>query len=82
MTSLLQKEFVRYHHVPVSGEEDLKKLEIGPTIQSLVLINCGGTLDVLKEIPALADESTTVYIIDSHLPHHPANIDDPQQVKF
>lgn len=79
-TSLLQKEFIRYSHIPISCEEDFKNIQIPPSIQSLVLINCGGTIDIMQHIPALVESSITVYIFDSHLPHHPSNINDPEQV--
>lgn len=49
--------------------------------RSLVLINCGGGVDIVQYL-GLDSKQLTVYLIDSNHPIHPANLQDESKVRF
>lgn len=55
----------------------------GGNISSCVLINCGNIIDIpgfLQQEQSLMHQTPTFYICDTHLPAHPSNIEDQDQV--
>ena len=48
-------------------------------IKSVIMLNCGGSKDLI-EFLNIEIENLTFYVIDSHLPHHIANINNTTQV--
>ncbi|CAG7837238.1 unnamed protein product [Allacma fusca] len=74
---------IAYTLVSAEGNHELKEhfVEFREQVKNIILVNCGGTIDVL----ALLDnpENVIIYIIDSHRPTHILNIyDDSQQVRI
>lgn len=77
-TGLLRTDNISYKIKPVSGYDDLDQanqdlIKDNEETRSLVLINCGGIVDLedFFDLP----EHTTVYVIDSHRPYHLANVE-------
>src|SRR4051812_2794580 len=71
LVSLFQQEYISYILKPVSSYEALfetKELLADGEVISLVLINCGGSVDILQFLQ-LSTTNITVYICDSHLPY-------------
>jgi cell division control protein 45 len=79
--SLLKLDFITYTVKPVRGYEHLRsaaqELVAGNDgVRSLVLINCGGAVDLLKFFNLGAESQITVYVADSHRPYHLNNVHD------
>jgi cell division control protein 45 len=77
LTSLLQTDKISHKIKPASGYEDLARFNgelivNNEEIRSLILINCGGIVDLLDffSLPP----HTNVYVLDSHRPYHLANV--------
>lgn len=51
-------------------------------LRSLVLLNCGGSIDLFDLFSLDVHQHLTVYVADSHRPYYQANIDNKQQVIF
>ena len=62
---------------PIFSHEDLH--EVGKThienneeLRSLILLNCGGCVDLVSFLPL--PEEVTVYVFDAHRPHNLMNV--------
>ncbi|CAH1963521.1 unnamed protein product [Acanthoscelides obtectus] len=82
LQSLLRYKHVSYSLAVVRGLEDLKTAyhENCADVKYYILLNCGGTLDVIEELEA--DEDVTFFILDSHRPTDLCNIYSNGQVKL
>mmetsp|Transcript_13787 Transcript_13787/g.24629 ORF Transcript_13787/g.24629 Transcript_13787/m.24629 type:complete len:744 (-) Transcript_13787:1332-3563(-) len=76
LTSLLRSDDVSYKIKPVRFRNDIvtdfRQLSEAEEIHSLVLINCGGDIDLHKELSL--GPSMLVYVLDSHRPFHHVNV--------
>lgn len=76
---LFRRDNVLNHFVPVRGYSDLRS-QIGQRLEdetlppSLVFLNCGGSVSLLRMFPEALNLSTA-YVIDSHRPVHLENVD-------
>ncbi|PVV04083.1 hypothetical protein BB560_001436 [Smittium megazygosporum] len=75
--SILKHDFITYQMVPVSSYVDVTKcnkqlIEPSPDLRTVILINCGATVD-LQEFIKLHDK-LTVIVVDSHRPFNLYNI--------
>jgi cell division control protein 45 len=79
---LLHADNVQYTLVPVDGIASLEKAfkEHSNEIQHVVMINCGGSVDILDILEPAKD--VTFFIIDSHRPLFLDNIFNQQQVRL
>lgn len=78
VTSLLRSEFILYKVKPVYSYEHLHEIRgnlitENESLKSLILINCGGTVD-LGTFLELPEDGLTVYVVDCHRPHNIRNI--------
>ena len=78
--ALLQQEFIRHEVKSVGSYEALveTKALLSKDLVAIVFINCGGFVD-LGALFEFAD-GLTFYVIDSHLPYDPKNVDDENVV--
>ncbi|GAB5358371.1 hypothetical protein AAMO2058_000451800 [Amorphochlora amoebiformis] len=77
LTHLLQMDAIQWQAFPVSGYSDLKAandshLQGNEDVRSVVMINCGGTVD-LQDFLQL-NENVSVYVLDSHRPYNLNNV--------
>jgi cell division control protein 45 len=88
---LLKCDHVTYTLVPVRGKTDLiqafkdnvgneNDTDMGSTVKFVVMINCGGTFDIVDffEPP----EDVTIFVADSHRPTDVCNIYSDGQVRL
>ncbi|XP_062507157.1 cell division control protein 45 homolog isoform X2 [Corticium candelabrum] len=82
LQSLLHGDNIQYTLVPVDGVTSLQGVfeEHGDQIKHVVMINCGGSVDILEILQP--QEDVSFYIIDSHRPLFLDNIFNQQQVKL
>ncbi|XP_019869909.1 cell division control protein 45 homolog [Aethina tumida] len=82
LQSLLKYKHVRYTLAVIRGIEDLKTAyrENCNDVKYFVLVNCGGTIDIVETLEA--EEDVTFFIIDSHRPTDLCNIYSNGQVKL
>jgi len=88
LAALLQSDFIRYTQMPAADLVDLHDQRDALTaapgdVQSIILINAGGNVDLLEEFQALDEQPLahlTFYVIDSHRPMHLANVFDDGRV--
>ncbi|XP_063965219.1 cell division control protein 45 homolog [Lytechinus pictus] len=82
LQTLLQWDHVQYTLVPVSGKDDVERayLEHSEQLKYVVLINCGGTVNILESLQP--DDDIVFFICDSHRPLHLWNIYNETQIKF
>eukprot|EP00035_Acanthoeca_spectabilis_P026224 m.461800 g.461800 ORF g.461800 m.461800 type:complete len:590 (-) comp22414_c0_seq1:118-1887(-) len=89
LTSLLKSDFIGYKMQPITDLQDLvdakDTLHDNPgDFQSVVMINCGGTHDIVAEFDAEDEDSPlahfTFYLIDAHRPIDLANAYDESRV--
>ena len=82
MQALLKADEVQYTMIPVFSNkhvvQELNKLDAEQArfVRSVVLLNCGGRMD-LTEVDMFKREQVNMYVIDSHRPihHHNVNVD-------
>ncbi|XP_033747411.1 cell division control protein 45 homolog isoform X3 [Pecten maximus] len=79
---LFQSDQILYTIVPVSGREELERayVENSEGIKHVLMINCGGTIDVVETLQP--EECVRFYICDSHRPIDIHNIYNAVQVKL
>ncbi|EGC39154.1 hypothetical protein DICPUDRAFT_27471 [Dictyostelium purpureum] len=79
LTEILKSDSISYNIKPVSGLEDLENVDISllenEEIKSIIMINCGGNLDITTVFSNLTAEQV-VYIFDSHRPYSIENINN------
>nr|CAI5862772.1 unnamed protein product [Callosobruchus analis] len=82
LQSLLRYKHVSYSLAVVRGLGDLKTAyrENCGDVKYYILLNCGGTLDIIEELEA--EEDVTFFILDSHRPTDLCNIYSNGQVKL
>ncbi|CAH1118663.1 unnamed protein product [Phaedon cochleariae] len=82
LQSLLRYKHILYTLSVVRGIEDLKTAyrENCNDVKYFVLINCGGTVDIVEELEA--EEDITFFILDSHRPTDLCNIYSNGQVRL
>lgn len=76
---LFRKDNILNHFVPVRGYSDLAsqiqdRLNDETLPPSLIFLNCGGSISLLRRFPE-AFKVSTGYVIDSHRPIHFENLD-------
>jgi len=79
LVSVLHKKGVKYTVVPVSGNteiiEQLQQLEEETEVRSVVLLNCGASLDLQQQMEeSAAPANVKCYVIDAHRPFLLANM--------
>eukprot|EP00794_Sanderia_malayensis_P013727 gene13727-15158_t len=79
---LFQKDHVQYTIVPINGYESLKASfeEHKEQVKHFVLINCGGTVNLIEDLAP--DDDVTFFIADSHRPLDLDNVYNQDQVKI
>lgn len=80
LQTLFKLDNTLYSLVPVMGISGLRRAytEHKNDVKHIVLINCGGTVDVVDLLQA--SEDVTFYICDSHRPYDVCNIYSTDQV--
>mmetsp|Transcript_24745 Transcript_24745/g.53809 ORF Transcript_24745/g.53809 Transcript_24745/m.53809 type:complete len:646 (-) Transcript_24745:74-2011(-) len=73
LASMLGKRNLKHSIVPVSGNSELRakllELRTEPDITSVVLLNCGASLDIEDQLQeAEVGENVKCYMVDSHRP--------------
>ncbi|KAL5263917.1 hypothetical protein ACHWQZ_G005111 [Mnemiopsis leidyi] len=81
LQSLLHMDNVQYTLIPVDGKSHLESAFRTHSDQNtvIVLIDCGGNINVSEELEPLPDSQ--VYVLDSHIPYDLDNIYDGDVVK-
>lgn len=82
LQSLLKHKHILYTLAVVRGLEDLKSAyrENCEDVKFFILINCGGTIDIVEELEA--EDDVTFFILDSHRPIDLCNIYSNGQVRL
>eukprot|EP00039_Didymoeca_costata_P030735 m.31129 g.31129 ORF g.31129 m.31129 type:complete len:586 (+) comp8280_c3_seq1:251-2008(+) len=88
LTELLKSDFISYSVVPTADMNDLMNardalIQSPGDVLSAVLINAGGTIDILEQFQALEEqplEHIQFYLIDCHRPLHLSNVYDEERV--
>ncbi|GAB1869359.1 Cell division control protein 45 homolog [Camponotus japonicus] len=80
LQQLLKNDHIIYTLVPVRGIQDMINAfdENCEEIKNVVMINCGGTLDLVELLRP--DESVIFFILDSHRPYDLCNIYSESQI--
>ncbi|KAF9426746.1 hypothetical protein BGZ94_006075 [Podila epigama] len=68
LTTLFRSDSISYVVVPVASIDDIQReaKQISSAIRSIIMLNCGGLLD-LEEYIELS-EDVTIYVLDNHRP--------------
>ena len=88
---LLRCDHVTYTLVPVRGKTDLiqafkdnighaEDTDIGSTVKYVIMINCGGTIDLVEFFDP--PEDVVIFVADSHRPTDVCNIYSDGQVRL
>lgn len=79
---LFKNDNIIYTLVPVQGIQDMVHAyeENREEIKNVLLINCGGTLDLVELLQP--EESVIFYILDSHRPYDLCNVYSENQVRI
>ncbi|XP_018344949.1 PREDICTED: cell division control protein 45 homolog [Trachymyrmex septentrionalis] len=82
LQQLLKNDHMIYTLVPVRGIQDMINAfdENCEEIKNVVMINCGGTLDLVELLRP--DESVVFFILDSHRPYDLTNIYSESQIRI
>ncbi|KAJ8984145.1 hypothetical protein NQ317_017796 [Molorchus minor] len=82
LQSLLKYKHILYTLAVVRGLDDLKSSyhENSNDVKYFVLINCGGTIDIVEELEA--EDDITFFILDSHRPIDLCNVYSNGQVRL
>lgn len=82
LQSLLRYKHILYSLAVIKGKEDLKVAyrENCNDVKYFILLNCGGTIDIVEELEA--EEDVTFFILDSHRPTDLCNIYSNGQVRL
>ncbi|CAG9862231.1 unnamed protein product [Phyllotreta striolata] len=82
LQSLLKYKHILYSLAVIKGIEDLKTAfeENCSDVKDFVLLNCGGTIDIVEELDP--EEDITFFILDSHRPTDLCNIYSNGQVRL
>ncbi|KAK5576630.1 hypothetical protein RB653_007774 [Dictyostelium firmibasis] len=82
-TEILKSDLIAYNVKAVSGYEDLENVNStlleNEEIKSIIMINCGGNIDITNVFTNLNDQQVA-YIIDSHRPYSLNNITNESSV--
>jgi cell division control protein 45 len=78
--SLFRYDNMMYTMVPVMGQSGLKRtyLEYKGDVKHIVLINCGGCIDLLEFLEP--EDDCVIYVCDSHRPYDVFNVYSSGQV--
>lgn len=85
---MLRSDQIRYQVRPVAGYEDLARaaralVHGNPDLRTVVLLNCGGIVDLASFLELDAVPSVAVYVVDSHRPYNLANVrEENEQVRI
>ncbi|KAN0025707.1 hypothetical protein ACTFIU_010301 [Dictyostelium citrinum] len=83
LTEILKSDLIAYNVKAVSGYEDLENVNSqlleNEEIKSIIMINCGGNIDITNVFTNLNDQQVA-YIIDSHRPYSINNINNESSV--
>ncbi|KAF4524268.1 hypothetical protein B566_EDAN012031 [Ephemera danica] len=78
---LFKYDEILFTMVPVQGIQDLRRaFEETPNENVVVLINCGGTLDIVERLEP--DPDVVFFIVDSHRPTDVCNIYSQSQIRL
>ncbi|RDD44749.1 Cell division control protein 45-like protein [Trichoplax sp. H2] len=82
LQSILHSDNIGYTLVPVSGLQELERvyLEYSDQFKNIILINCGGNINIVEILQP--EEDVTFYVIDSHRPFDLNNVFNQDQVKI
>lgn len=82
LQELFKCDNISYTLVPVGGIADLKTAyeENNEEIKYVVLVNCGGTIDIVDILQP--DEDVVFFILDAHKPTDVCNVYSDGQVKY
>lgn len=82
LQSLLKYKHILYTLAIIGGIDDLKTAyrENCNDVKYFILINCGGTIDIVEELEA--EDDVTFFILDSHRPTDLCNIYSIRQVRL
>lgn len=82
LQSLLKYKHILYSLAIIRGIADLKTAytENCKDVKNFILINCGGTIDIVEELEA--EEDVVFFILDSHRPLDLCNIYSNGQVRL
>ncbi|KAL6254953.1 cell division control protein 45 homolog [Pogonomyrmex barbatus] len=82
LQQLFKNDHMIYTLVPVRGIQDMINAfdENCEEIKNVVMINCGGTLDLVELLRP--DESVVFFILDSHRPYDLCNIYSENQIRI
>lgn len=80
LTELFRTESVQYTIKTVSTYEDIiQALQyVNDEFCAVFFVNCGASADINANFPI--DSEAIFYVCDSHLPFHPANVEDQERV--
>lgn len=72
---------------PVHNYEDItsayrRHVKQSKTLRSIVMLNCGGSVDLFEELRLYEKPELITYVIDSHRPFHPNNVGNVNQVRL
>ncbi|KAM9955226.1 hypothetical protein ACTFIW_000726 [Dictyostelium discoideum] len=83
LTEILKSDLIAYNVKAVSGYEDLENVNStlleNEEIKSIIMINCGGNIDITNVFTNLNDQQVA-YVIDSHRPYSINNITNESSV--
>lgn len=82
LQTLFQWDHIQYTLVPVFGKDDVERafLEHSEQLKYVVLINCGGTVNLLESLQP--EKGVVFFVCDSHRPLHLWNVYNETQVKL
>ncbi|EDV23242.1 uncharacterized protein TRIADDRAFT_58320 [Trichoplax adhaerens] len=82
LQSILHSDNIGYTLVPVSGLQELERvyLEYSDQFKNIILINCGGNINIVEILQP--EEDVKFYVIDSHRPFDLNNVFNQDQVKI
>ncbi|CAB3364458.1 Hypothetical predicted protein [Cloeon dipterum] len=78
---LLKYDDILFTMVPVQGISDLKReFDETPNENVIILINCGGSIDIVEELQP--DPDVVFFVVDSHRPTDVCNIYSQSQIRL
>lgn len=82
LQSLFKTDNISYTLVPVGGIADLKTAyeENNEEIKFVVLVNCGGTIDLVDILQP--DEDVVFFVLDAHKPTDVCNVYSDGQASY
>eukprot|EP01125_Pyxidicula_operculata_P022703 TRINITY_DN9512_c0_g1_i1.p1 TRINITY_DN9512_c0_g1~~TRINITY_DN9512_c0_g1_i1.p1 ORF type:complete len:574 (-),score=108.91 TRINITY_DN9512_c0_g1_i1:1774-3495(-) len=83
LTKILSRYSIAHRVSCVDSYEALQdsfKQTINQTIKTVVLVNCGGNIDLFELFELESHDHITFYIFDSHRPYNQNNIENKRQI--